>query len=174
MNRTRMAAALLLTLLLPTAIAEDVTLTDGSASVTVSYDPVFRAGEAWFIDLEVTGGDGYTVEAEFAGVEPRSKVLPADGSVSFSFPGATFHGEAFNVLLELQLVHDGSVVDNMTVLIDVSVPPPSDLLWLWGGMTVLWLGIAGYAVWLHRRQAELRRQLESHIVAAPDGGQDGD
>ncbi|MEC8869246.1 MAG: CcmD family protein, partial [Candidatus Thermoplasmatota archaeon] len=84
------------------------------------------------------------------------------------------HGEAFNVPLELQLVHDGSVVDNMTVLIDVSVPPPSDLLWLWGGMTVLWLGIAAYAVWLHRRQAELRRQLESHIAAAPDEGQDGD
>ena len=48
------------------------------------------------------------------------------------------------------------------------------LLWLWGGMTVFWLGIAGYAGWLHRRQAELRRQLESHIAAAPDGGEDGD
>ncbi|MEC9336721.1 MAG: hypothetical protein VYC68_04385, partial [Candidatus Thermoplasmatota archaeon] len=141
-----MAAALLLALLLlPTTTAEDVTLTDGSASVTVSYDPVFRAGEAWFIDLEVTNGDGYAVEAEFANAELRSKALPADGSVSFSFPGATFHGEEFNVPLALQLVHNGSVVDNMTVSIDISVPPPSDLLWLWGGMTVLWLGIAGYA-----------------------------
>mgnify|MGYP000055258393 FL=1 len=178
MNGSRVAAALLLALLLlPTTTAEEVTLTDGYASVTVDYDPVFHAGEAWFIDPEITGGNasgGYAVEAEFAGTEPRSKALPIDGSVSFSFPGATFHGEAFNVPLELQLVRDGSVVDNITVLIDVSVPPPSDLLWLWGGMTVLWLGIAGYAVWLHRRQAELRRQLESHIAAAPDEGQDGD
>jgi|TARA_B100000959_G_scaffold72355_1_gene76756 CcmD family protein len=174
-NGSRVAAALLLALLLlPTTTAEEVTLTDGNASVTVGYDPVFHAGETWFIDLEVTGGDGYAVKAEFANGESRSKALPTDGSVSFSFPGATFHDEAFNVPLELQLVHDGSVVDNMTVLIDVSVPPPSDLLWLWGGMTVLWLGIAGYAVWLHRRQAELRRQLESHIAAAPDEGQDGD
>jgi CcmD family protein len=168
------AALLLALLLLPTTTAEEVTLTDGNASVTVGYDPVFHAGETWLIDLEVKGGDGYAVKEEFANGGSRSKALPTDGSVSFSFPGATFHDEAFNVPLELQLVHDGSVVDNMTVLIDVSVPPPSDLLWLWGGMTVLWLGIAGYAVWLHRRQAELRRQLESHIAAAPDEGQDGD
>ena len=69
MSGSRVAAALLLALLLlPTAAAEEVTLTDGNASVTVSYDPVFRAGEAWFIDLAVTGGDGYSVEAEFEGV----------------------------------------------------------------------------------------------------------
>ena len=170
-----MAAALLLALLLlPTSAAEEVTFPDGNASVAVSYDPVFRAGEAWFIDLAVTGGDGYSVEAEFEGVEPRAKLLPADGSASFSFPGATFHGEAFNVPLELRLVHDGSVMDNVIVSIDVSIPPPSDLQWLWGGMTVFWLGIAAYVGWLHRRQAELRRQLESHIAAAPDGGEDGD
>ena len=170
-----MAAALLLALLLlPTSAAEEVTFTDGNASVAVSYDPVFRAGEAWFIDLVVENGDGYTVEAEFPGAEPRSKKLPAGGSASFSFPGATFHGEAFNVPLELRLLHGGDVVDNVTVSIDVSVPPPSDLQWLWGGMTVFWMGIAGYAGWLHWRQAELRRQLESHIAAAPDGGQDED
>ena len=170
-----MAAALLLALLLlPTSAAEEVTFTDGNASVAVSYDPVFRAGEAWFIDLVVENGDGYTVEAEFAGAEPRSKKLPAGGSASFSFPGATFHGEAFNVPLELRLLHGGDVVDNVTVSIDVSVPPLSDLQWLWGGMTVFWMGIAGYAGWLHWRQAELRRQLESHIAAAPDGGQDED
>ena len=126
------------------------------------------------IDLEVENGDGYTVEAEFSGVELRSKALLVAGGASFSFPGATFHSEAFNVPLELRLLHDGNVVANMMVEIDVSVPPAEDLLWLWGGMTVFWLGIAGYAGWLHRRQAELRRQLESHIAAARGGGQDGD
>ena len=174
MSGARAAAFLLALLLLPSAAAETVTLIDGDASVTVSYDPVFRTGEAWFIDLVVENGDGYTVEAEFSGAEPRSKALPADGETSFSFPGATFHGEAFNVPLELRLLRDGSVVANTTVEIDVSVPPAEDLLWLWGGMTVFWLGIAAYAGWLHRRQAELRRQLESHIAAAPDGGEDGE
>ena len=174
MSGARAAAFLLALLLLPSAAAETVTLIDGDASVAVSYDPVFRTGEAWFIDLEVENGDGYTVEAEFSGAEPRSKALPAAGGASFSFPGATFHGEAFNVPLELRLLRDGSVVANTTVEIDVSVPPAEDLLWLWGGMTVFWLGIAAYAGWLHRRQTALRRQLESHIAAAPDGGEDGD
>ena len=41
------------------------------------------------------------------------------------------------------------------------------------GEYAFWLGIAAYAGWLHHRQAELRRQLESHIAAAPDGGEDG-
>ncbi len=175
MSGARAVVVLTLALLLmPSAAAETVTLTDGDASVSVSYDPVFRAGEAWFIDLEVENGDGYTVEAEFSGAEPRSKALPADGETSFSFPGATFHGEAFNVPLELRLVHGGNTVASTTVEVDVSVPPAEDLLWLWGGMTVFWLGIAGYAGWLHQRQAELRRQLESHIAAAPDGGRDGE
>ena len=175
MSGARVALALALALLLlPSAAAETVTLTDGDASVSVSYNPVFRTGEAWFIDLEVENGDGYTVEAEFSGSELRSKALPVAGGASFSFPGATFHSEAFNVPLELRLLHGGDVVDNVTVSIDVSVPPPSDLQWLWGGMTVFWLGIAAYAGWLHRRQAELRRQLESHIAAARDGGQDED
>lgn len=176
MSGARVAAAALLIVLLimPTTAAETVTLTDGDANVTVSYDPVFRTGEVWFIDLVVENGDGYTAEAEFAGAEPRSKALPAAGEASFSFPGATFHGEAFNVPLELRLLRDGSTVANTTVEIDVSVPPAEDLLWLWGGMTVFWLGIAGYAGWLHRRQAELRRQLESHIAAAPAGGEDGE
>ncbi|MAH16998.1 MAG: hypothetical protein CL960_00650 [Euryarchaeota archaeon] len=175
MSGARIAVALLVALLImPSAAAETVTLTDGDASVAVSYDPVFRTGEAWFIDLVVENGDGYTVEAEFAGAEPRSKALPAAGEASFSFPGATFHGEAFNVPLELRLLRDGSTVASTTVEIDVSVPPAEDLLWLWGGMTVFWLGIAAYAGWLHRRQAELRRQLESHIAAAPAGGKDGE
>ena len=175
MSGARVALVLALALLLlPSAAAETVTLTNGDASVSVSYNPVFRTGEAWFIDLEVENGDGYTVEAEFSGAELRSKALPVAGGASFSFPGATFHSEAFNVPLELRLLRDGNVVANMTVEIDVSVPPAEDLLWLWGGMTVFWLGIAGYAGWLHRRQAELRRQLESHIAAAPDGGEDGD
>ena len=174
MSGARAAAFLLALLLLPSAAAETVTLIDGDVSVAVSYDPIFRTGEAWFIDLVVENGDGYTVEAEFSGAELRSKALPVAGGASFSFPGATFHSEAFNVPLELRLLRDGSIVTNTTVEIDVSVPPAEDLLWLWGGMTVFWLGIAGYAGWLHRRQAELRRQLESHIAAAPDGGEDGD
>ena len=174
MSGARAAAFLLALLRLPSAAAETVTLIDEDASVAVSYDPVFRTGEAWFIDLVVENGDGYMVEAAFSGAAPRSKALPANGETSFSFPGATFHGEAFNVPLELRLLRDGSVVANTTVEIDVSVPPAEDLLWLWGGMTVFWLGIAAYAGWLHRRQAELRRQLESHIAAAPDGGEDGE
>ena len=75
MSGARAAAFLLALLLLPSAAAETVTLIDGDASVAVSYDPVFRTGEAWFIDLVVENGDGYMVEAAFSGAAPRSKAL---------------------------------------------------------------------------------------------------
>ncbi len=146
-------------LLLPTAAAERVTLRDGDTALTVDYDLVFETDEIYYLDFTVANGSGYRVEVELPDTAPRHRDLPGNGTASLSFPGATYREARYNQPLEVRLLRDGEVRANATVEFNVHVPPAGDLAHLWGAMTLLWAGVAGYVAWLHILQRRLSVRL---------------
>jgi CcmD family protein len=54
----------------------------------------------------------------------------------------------------------GEVIANSTFKIDINKPSDDDMFYLWGGMTVFWVAIGAYVLYLSSRFRELNKKVE--------------
>ena len=132
----------------------------------VYYNSLFTIGENWFIVFHVTSTDNdYDVVLSFEDGNSKSLVLPGDSSDytdSVSFAGSSFTSEKFNFDLHLTITQSqsGEVVANSTFKIDINKPSDDDMFYLWGGMTVFWVAIGAYVLYLSNQIKELAKKVE--------------
>ena len=132
----------------------------------VYYNSLFTIGENWFIVFHVTSTDNdYDVDLSFEDGNSKSLVLPSDSSNytdSVSFAGSSFTSEKFNFDLHLTITQSqgGEVVANSTFKIDINKPSDDDMFYLWGGMTVFWVAIGAYVLYLSNQFKELAKKVE--------------
>ena len=132
----------------------------------VYYNSLFTIGENWFIVFHVTSTDNdYDVVLSFEDGNSKSLVLPGDSSDytdSVSFAGSSFTSEKFNFDLHLTITQSqsGEVVANSTFKIDINKPSDDDMFYLWGGMTVFWVAIGAYVLYLSNQIKELAEKVE--------------
>ena len=132
----------------------------------VYYNSLFTIGENWFVVFHVTGTDNdYDVDLSFEDGNSKSLTLPGGSSNytdSVSFSGSTFASEKFDFNLHLTITQSqgGEVVANSTFKIDINEPSDDDMFYLWGGMTVFWVAIGAYVMYLSNRFRELNKKVE--------------
>jgi CcmD family protein len=54
----------------------------------------------------------------------------------------------------------GEIVANSTFKIDINNPSDDDMFYLWGGMTVFWVAIGSYVLYLSSQFSELNKKVE--------------
>jgi CcmD family protein len=81
---------------------------------------------------------------------------------SVSFSGSTFTSEKFDFNLHLTITQSqsGEIVANSTFKIDINKPSDDDMFYLWGGMTVFWVAIGAYVLYLSSQFRELNKKVE--------------
>ena len=132
----------------------------------VYYNSLFTIGENWFVVFHITSTDNdYDIDLSFEDGASKSLTLPGGSSNytdSVSFPGSTFVSEKFDFNLHLTITQsqDGEVVTNSTFKIDINRPSDDDMFYLWGGMTVFWVAIGAYVLYLSRKFRELKNKVE--------------
>ena len=132
----------------------------------VYYNSLFTIGENWFVVFHVTGTDtDYDVILSFGDGHSKSLKI-SEGSSNYtdsvSFPGSTFASEKFDFDLNLTITRsqDGEVVANSTLSIDINEPSDDDMFYLWGGMTVFWVAIGAYVLYLSNKIEKLENKVE--------------
>ena len=132
----------------------------------IYYNSLFTIGENWFVVFHITSADiDYGIDLSFEGGNSASLTIPngsSDYTDSVSFPGSTFVSEKFdfNLYLTITQSQDGKVVANSTFKIDINKPTEDDMIYLWGGMTVFWIAIGSYVLYLSIKFKELRNKVE--------------
>jgi len=133
------------------------------------YDSVFNIGTNWFIIVEsqATSFNGY-ISFEFGNNLTKSiDVNLGSGALvqkmengSISFPGSTFSDEEFNRILYINFTEDDrGQTDSFQLKIQINKPPADDMIYLWGGMTVFWIAIGSYTLFLSNRFRELDNKM---------------
>ena len=124
------------------------------------YNDVFNIGTNWYIifDYPVNNANK-TVTFEF--IEGTTKVHTYDNSKvtdSISFSGSTFSEEKFNLVLKVIITNDDNSTTDFELSIDVNKPQADDLFYLWGGMTVFWVSIGAYVLYMSSKLTQLREK----------------
>ena len=129
----------------------------------IFYDSVFEIGDNWYVIFEY--GTGYangTLTFEFISGSSKSTVLKSfdEGMVedSMSFSGSIFAQEIPHEKLYINFTHSDQDSSSWSVVLDIFVnkPPADDLLYLWGGMTVFWVSIGAYVLYISSKLSNLR------------------
>ena len=138
---------------------------DNGAQITFYYDSVFEIGTNWFLILEGSNmegywnfifefGDGLSREAHLESRDEFPESQQRNNSISF--PGSTFSEEEFHKSLFVNVTDEnGILIDSFALVIHINKPPAEDMIYLWGGMTVFWLGIGTYVIFLSNKFQEL-------------------
>ena len=122
------------------------------------YDEVFNIGSNWYIIFEYPEDNANTtISFEFdSGV---SKIHSYDNNLvtdSISFSGSSFSEENLNMNLKITIEGEGGMKKGFNLSVDINKPPADDLLYLWGGMTVFWLSIGAYVIYMSSKLTRLR------------------
>jgi len=124
----------------------------------IYYDNVFEIGTTWFVIFEYGSSHANgSLEFNFGKNLIKNLTLQYDGGIatdSVSFSGTSFINEEPHKKL---FVNFSSEKLSWSVELDIFVnkPPSEDMIYLWGGMTVFWLGIGAYVVYLSNKFQEL-------------------
>jgi hypothetical protein len=140
---------------------------DGGSAITFYYDSVFQIGSNWFIIFEYDSGYSEdTISFEFG--EGPSKTVKVQGEGEFigmieesiSFPGSSFANEEFHKKLFINFTQSNGEEGKLLELkIHINKPPAEDLIFLWGGMTVFWLSIGLYVLYISNKFRELSDKI---------------
>ena len=128
---------------------------------TFYYDSVFEIGTNWFLILEGKNmeeywnfifefGDGLTREAHLEDRDEFPESQQRNNSISF--PGSTFSEEEFHKSLFVNVTdEDGNLINSFVLVIHINKAPAEDMIYLWGGMTVFWIGLGSYVIYLSNK-----------------------
>ena len=121
------------------------------------YNEVFDIGTNWYIIFDYP--ESSTNDSiEFSFVDGPSKMHTyneAEVTDSVSFPGSSFSEEKFNLVLNVK-INGNNTSNEFNLSIDINNPPADDLFYLWGGMTVFWIAIGAYVLYISSKFTELR------------------
>tara|TARA_Y100001936_G_C15998391_1_gene626436 strand:+ start:438 stop:1052 length:615 start_codon:yes stop_codon:yes gene_type:complete len=142
-----------------------------AGNVYFYYDSVFNIGSNWFIIFEGRGVEHY-FDFNFEFDENLSKEAHLEGgndmkdeenyiyNNSISFSGSTFSEEVFHKLLFVNITHEeGKSAGSFVLKIHINKPPSEDLVFLWGGMTVFWVAIGAYTLYISNKFRDLSNKL---------------
>ena len=135
---------------------------DGGTWYTFYYNNVFNIGTNWYIIFDYpTGKNNDTISFEFATGLSKIHVYDPDKETgSISFPGSSFTEEPFNLELYVNITGPEGSEGEFILNIHVNKPPADDLLYLWGGMTVFWVAIGSYVLFLSNKLKDLNKEME--------------
>ena len=144
------------------------------------YDSVFTIGDTWFIIFlrgETEGsGNPETIRFEFENGPMRivtgfDEYVDKNGAAdngSISFPGTTFTEESFHNVFYINFTktseENGQTYEvfesfELEIQINEDPSPANDLVYLWGGMTVFWLAIGLYVLYISNKFRELSNKV---------------
>ena len=134
---------------------------DEGTSHTFYYNNVFNIGTNWYIIFDHPSGKNDTVSFEFGtGLSKVHVYNPDKETDSISFSGSSFTEEIFNLELYVNITGTEGSDGNFILNIHVNKPPPTDTLYLWGGMTVFWIAVGSYVLYLSNKLNELNSKME--------------
>jgi len=135
---------------------------DGGTWHTFYYNNVFNIGTNWYIIFDYPSGkNDDTISFEFSTGLSKVHVYDPDKETdSVSFSGSSFTEETFNLELYVNITGPEGSDGEFILNIHVNKPPADDLLYLWGGMTVFWVAIGSYVLFLSNRLKDLSKEME--------------
>ena len=135
---------------------------DGEPWQTFYYNNVFNIGTNWYIIFDYPSGkNDDTISFEFGtGLSKVHVYNPDKETDSISFSGSSFTEEIFNLELYVNITGPEGSDGNFILNIHVNKPPPADTLYLWGGMTVFWIAVGSYVLYLSNKLNELNSKME--------------
>ncbi len=130
----------------------------GTMGHTFHYDEVFNIGTNWYIIFDYPENNtNKTITFEFStGI---NKVHDYDNDLvtdSVSFSGSAFSEEKLNLVLNVIITDIDNSTSDFNLNIDINKPPADDLFYLWGGMTVFWIAIGAYVLYISSKLTKLR------------------
>ena len=140
---------------------------DEDAKILIQYNPVVEIGTEWHIYLDWNGCNNLTfrvVMSETAmGSESRGIALTNDSEKDgIVFQRYTFYEEDFNVLVTFSLLdEDGNIKESKEIYIDVNKTIPNDLRNLWIAMSLFWVGIGGYMIYMYQKNIKIKKDLKA-------------
>lgn len=135
---------------------------DGGTWHTFYYNEVFNIGTNWYIIFDYPSGKSDdNISFEFSTGLSKVHVYDPDKETdSISFPGSSFTEEMFNLELYVNITGPEGSDGEFILSIHVNKPPADDMLYLWGGMTVFWVAIGFYVLYLSNKLNELNSKME--------------
>lgn len=135
---------------------------DGGTWHTFYYNNVFNIGTNWYIIFDYPSGKSDdTISFEFAtGLSKLHVYDPDKETDSISFSGSSFTEEIFNLELYVNITGPEGSDGEFVLNIHVNKPPAADTLYLWGGMTVFWVAIGSYSLYLSNKLKDLSKMME--------------
>jgi hypothetical protein len=151
-----------------------------STDWTFYYDSVFTIGDTWFLIFlrgETEGsGNPETIRFEFENgpakvITDFDEYVDKNGAAdngSISFPGTTFTEESFHNVFYINFTRtneeNGQTFEvaksfELEIQINENPSPANDLVYLWGGMTVFWLSIGLYIIYISNKLRELSDKI---------------
>ena len=124
------------------------------------FNEVFNIGTNWYIIFDYPENNSND-SIQFNFVDGPSKVHTYDESKitdSISFSGSSFSEEKFNLVLNIKINQNDNTSSEFNLSIDVNKPPADDLFYLWGGMTVFWVSIGAYTLYISSKFTQLREK----------------
>ena len=135
---------------------------DGGAWHIFYYDNIFNIGTNWYIIFDYPSGKSDdNISFEFAtGLSKVHTYDPDKETDSISFSGSSFTEEIFNLELYVNITGSEGPEGDFILSIHVNKPPAEDLFHLWGGMTVFWIAIGSYVLFLSNKLKDLSKEME--------------
>ena len=135
---------------------------DGGTWHTFYYNNVFNIGTNWYIIFDYPSGkNDDTISFEFSTGLSKVHIYDPDKETdSISFPGSSFTEEIFNLELYVNITGPEGSEGEFILNIHVNKPPADDLFYLWGGMTVFWVAIGSYVLFLSNKLKDLSKEME--------------
>ena len=132
------------------------------------YDSIFTIGDNWFIIFERLEGPSNPDSITFEFAKGPSKITDFDNNIkkvnsgSISFSGSSFIEESFHNVFYINFTRngeDGEIFSSYELEIQINKPPADDLVYLWGGMTIFWLSIGLYVLYISNKFRELSDKI---------------
>ena len=128
---------------------------------TFYYNKVFEIGTNWYLIFDYPSGKtNDTITFEFqTGLNKIHKYNSNKTTDSVSFSGSSFTEEKFDFPLFMNVTGPEGTDGEFILYIHINKPPAEDMVYLWGGMTVFWLAIGIYTLYISNKFRDLSNKL---------------